>query len=31
LQTQNAHLLPAPGIPDLLFPGTELTLPAISG
>jgi hypothetical protein len=27
LQAQNAHRLPAPGVPDLLFPGTELSLP----
>jgi hypothetical protein len=30
LQAQNAHLLPAPGVPDLLFPGTELSLPPIT-
>jgi hypothetical protein len=29
LQAQNASRLPAPGIPDLLFPGTELELPRI--
>jgi hypothetical protein len=31
LQAQNAHRLPAPGVPDLLFPGTELSLPPITG
>ncbi len=31
LQTHNAHRLPAPGVPDLLFPGTELSLPPIAG
>lgn len=31
LQAQNAHRLPAPGVPDLLFPGTELSLPPIMG
>ncbi len=31
LQALNAHLLPAPGIPDLLFPRTELLLPPITG
>jgi hypothetical protein len=30
LQAQNAHRLPAPGVPDLLFPGTELLLPPIT-
>jgi hypothetical protein len=30
LQAQNAHRLPAPGVPDLLFPGTELSLPPIT-
>jgi hypothetical protein len=31
LQSQNAHRLPAPGVPDLLYPGTELSLPPIIG
>jgi hypothetical protein len=31
LQAQNVHRLPAPGVPDLLFPGTELSLPPITG
>ena len=31
LQTHNAHRLPTPGVPDLLFPGTELSLPPITG
>jgi hypothetical protein len=31
LQAQNAHRLPAPGVPDLLFPGTELSLPPNMG
>jgi hypothetical protein len=30
LQAQNAHRLTAPGIPDLLFPGTELSLPPVT-
>jgi LysM domain len=31
LQAQNVQRLPAPGVPDLLFPGTELSLPPITG